>query len=138
MPCREGLVQLKDILDRICDGKGQAGDIDTLKRLAKTLEAACLCALGRTAANPVLSTLQYFEAEYKEHIDNHRCPGGVCKALITYSVNDNCTGCMLCAKNCPVNAITGEKKKKHVIDASVCTRCGACEAVCQYDAITVE
>lgn len=138
IPCREGLPQLRAILQRICDGKGEEADIDRIKKLAEALDNASLCALGQTSANPVRSTLKYFEDEFLAHIRDHKCPAGVCKELITYSVNDNCTGCMLCKKACPVEAITGEKKKKHVIDPDKCTRCGACEAVCKDDAITVE
>jgi ferredoxin len=138
VPCREGLVQLHEILERICEGKGRGDDIERLRNLSKTVELASLCALGRTAPNPVLSTLRFFEDEYKAHIEDHKCPGGVCKALITYSINDNCNGCGLCIKPCPVDAITGEKKKLHLLDQDKCTQCGACESVCNQDAITVE
>jgi NADH-quinone oxidoreductase subunit F len=138
VPCREGLVQMHEILIRICDGKGRSDDIARLRDLAKAVEVASLCALGKTAPNPVLSTLKFFEAEYVAHIEEHKCPGGVCKPLITYSINDNCNGCTLCVKPCPADCITGEKKKLHVIDADKCTRCGACESVCNQDAITVE
>ncbi len=138
IPCREGLPQLHAILVKICDGKGTVEDIAAIKRLATTMESTSLCALGQTAVNPVLSTLRYFEDEYLAHINDKKCPGGVCKELIEYSVNDKCTGCLLCKKACPVDAITGEKKQKHVIDTKKCTRCGACESACRDDAITVE
>jgi ferredoxin len=138
IPCREGLPQLHKILQKFCEGKGSDEDLAAIQRLATTMKSASLCALGQTAVNPVLSTLRYFEHEYHAHIHDKRCPGGVCKALITYSINDKCTGCMLCKKACPVEAITGEKKQKHVIDPAKCTRCGACESACQDDAITVE
>ena len=138
VPCREGLVQLHEILQRICDGEGREDDIERLRNLAHTIEVASLCALGGTAANPVLSTLRYFEDEYVAHIRDKKCPGGVCKPLITYTINDNCNGCLLCIKACPEDAITGKKKEKHVIDTEKCSRCGACESVCNQDAITVE
>jgi NADH-quinone oxidoreductase subunit F len=138
VPCREGLPQLHAILSRISEGTAVAEDIGRIHALAKVMETASLCALGKTSAYPVLSTLKYFMHEYEEHIRDHRCAGGVCKALITYSVNDNCTGCLLCKKACPVEAITGEKKKKHAIDPGICTRCGVCESVCNDNAITVE
>ena len=102
------------------------------------MKVGSLCALGQTSVNPVLSNLENFRDEFLAHINDKKCPAGVCKELITYSINDNCTGCMLCVKPCPVNAISGEKKKKHVLDKELCTRCGACEAVCKDNAITVE
>ncbi len=138
IPCREGLPQLHAILTKICDGKGSEEDLDASESLAKLMEKASLCALGKTSAYPVLSTLRYFRSEYEEHIRDHKCAGGVCKELITYSVNDNCTGCLLCKKACPVESITGEKKQMHTIDTETCTRCGVCESVCKDDAITVE
>ena len=103
------------------------------------MEKSCLCALGKTAAYPVLSTLKYFEDEYKQHVEQKKCPAGVCKALITYSINDNCTGCMLCKSACPVEAITGEKKKGDTwkIDQAKCDRCGVCIQSCKFDAIEV-
>jgi NADP-reducing hydrogenase subunit HndC len=96
-----------------------------------------MCGLGQTASNPVLSTLRYFRDEYLQHIVDRRCPAGVCKALITYSIDDNCTGCTLCAKTCAEGAISGAKKERHVIDSDKCTRCGACRSVCKFDAIKV-
>jgi ferredoxin len=98
---------------------------------------ATMCGLGQTAPNPVLSTLRYFRNEYIEHIKNKRCPAGVCKALITYSINTNCTGCLACLSMCPEGAITGKLKELHVIDPGKCIRCGACMSICQYDAIEV-
>ncbi|HUU03574.1 MAG TPA: NADH-ubiquinone oxidoreductase-F iron-sulfur binding region domain-containing protein [Myxococcota bacterium] len=138
VPCREGLQQMHVMLDRITKGEGREDDIERLESLARVMKKASLCALGQSAANPVLSTLRYFRDEYQTHITDRRCPAGVCKELITYSVNDNCNGCTLCLKNCPADAITGEKKKMHTIDTDKCTRCGACEAVCNQDAISVE
>jgi Fe-S-cluster-containing hydrogenase component 2 len=97
-----------------------------------------MCGLGQTAANPVLSTLQYFRDEYVTHINQKVCPAGVCKALITYSINEKCTGCQACAKLCPENAITGERNERHVIDLEKCIKCGACDSVCKYEAVVVK
>ena len=108
-----------------------------IEELALTIKDTTMCGLGQTASNPVLSTLQYFRREYFEHIEKQHCPAGVCKALITYSINDNCTGCTLCAKTCSEGAISGAKQQRHVIDADKCTRCGACVTVCKFDAIEV-
>jgi len=139
VPCREGLVQLHEIVERICEGQGREDDIERLRSLSRTVELASLCALGKTAANPVLSTLRFFEDEYIAHIEHGKCPGGVCKALITYGIDEeNCNGCTLCIKACPADAIAGEKKKLHTLDTEKCTRCGACEAICNQDAITVQ
>ncbi len=137
--CREGLKQLGSILDRICKGKGKEGDLELLADLSQTVSEASLCALGQTAPNPLLSTLRYFREEYQEHIRDKKCRAKVCKALITYSiVSENCTGCMICAKKCPEQAITGKKKEVHVLDESKCIRCGICMDVCTYDAIRVD
>jgi NADH-quinone oxidoreductase subunit F len=138
VPCREGLLQLAVMLDRICAGEGRADDVVRIERLCRVMETASLCALGRSAVNPVLSTLRHFGDEYEAHIGDRRCPAGVCKALVTYRINERCDGCMLCVKPCPVGAISGERKQRHVLDATTCTRCGACEAVCPSDAVTVE
>jgi NADH-quinone oxidoreductase subunit F len=138
VPCREGLQQMRDILVDITEGRGQEGDIELLESLGASIKDGALCALGSSAPNPVLSTIRYFRDEYEAHIKEKRCPAGVCKALITYSVDpDKCTGCTLCAKVCPVGAATGEKKKAHKIDPAKCTRCGACKESCQFDAIIV-
>ncbi|MFA5793651.1 MAG: NADH-quinone oxidoreductase subunit NuoF [Candidatus Brocadiia bacterium] len=130
IPCREGIAQMLDILKRITEGKGKPGDIQLLLDISDMLEAA-LCALGTTAANPVLTTLKYFRSEYEEHINNKHCPAHVCKALTTYYVNpQKCAGCMICLKQCPVKAIKGDRKMVHVIDQKTCTKCGTCFEVC--------
>jgi NADH:ubiquinone oxidoreductase subunit F (NADH-binding)/(2Fe-2S) ferredoxin/Pyruvate/2-oxoacid:ferredoxin oxidoreductase delta subunit len=139
VPCREGVRRMREILEDICAGKGKEGDIDLLEKMSKAIADGSLCALGGSAPNPVLSTLKYFREEYDAHIKNHRCPAGVCKALITYSINaEKCTGCGLCIKVCPTQATSGEKKKAHTINNDLCTRCGACIESCKFDAINVE
>ena len=131
VPCREGIRQMLKILNRICDGRGVESDIRTLETLADLLKDASLCALGQTAANPVMSTIKYFRDEYEAHIKEKRCPAGVCKALTSYYiVPEKCQACRICARECPVNAITGEKNIVHVIDQQKCTRCGTCIDVC--------
>ncbi len=137
VPCREGLKQLLIILERICSGAGQPDDLLSIERLSSVLTNGSLCALGSSAANPVNSTLKYFRDEYQAHIEDHRCPGGVCKSLITYSINDACTGCTACVKVCAFDAISGKKKSRHEIHDDKCTRCGACIAVCPDEAIEV-
>lgn len=135
-PCREGLVACRDLLSRICDGRGQEEDLATLEELGQWMTAASLCALGGSAANPVLSTIRFFKHEYEAHIREHRCPGGVCKELVTYSINaDNCNGCHVCVKACPSDAISGALKALHTIDAAACIKCGACLSVCKQDAV---
>jgi NADH-quinone oxidoreductase subunit F len=139
VPCREGVKRMSDILEDICAGKGKDGDIEILEEMSKAITDGSLCALGGSAPNPVMSTIRYFREEYDAHIKEHRCPAGVCKALITYSIDaEKCTGCGLCAKVCTVRAITGEKKKAHIIDKDKCTRCGACIQSCKFDAINVK
>ena len=136
--CREGLHQMSNILNRICKGEGQAGDVERLEELCSTVQDTSLCQLGGSAPNPVMSTINYFREEYEEHIKENRCRAGVCKALIEYTISaDNCTGCTLCFKNCPVDAITGEKKQVHVIDPGKCIKCGICYEVCKFDAVEV-
>jgi len=138
-PCREGVHRMRDILEDICGGNGQEGDVELLQRMSLAIMDGSLCALGGSAPNPVLSTIRYFRDEYEAHIKEKRCPAGVCKALITYSINpEKCTACGLCAKVCPTGAAHGEKKKPHVIDEATCTRCGACIESCNFEAINVE
>ena len=125
-----------EILTRICEGQGSSGDLDLLEDISITMQQASLCALGRTAPNPVLSTLRYFRDEYLEHISGHRCPAGVCRALSVFYIDPEvCNGCGVCARHCAVNAIQGEKKQVHVIDESICIHCGECYRQCAFDAI---
>ena len=137
-PCREGLYALDNTLQRICDGRGKEGDIEFLEELCNTVGETSLCGLGTSAVNPVQSTLRYFRSEYEEHIHEHKCRAGVCKALITYSIlAETCNGCAACLKPCPTQAITGEKKKLHDIDQKKCIKCGICFEVCKFDAVEV-
>jgi NADH-quinone oxidoreductase subunit F len=130
-PCREGLTQLEKILDRICRGKGRAGDLEVVDRLAKVMEDACLCALGKSAPFPVRSTLQHFKDEYEAHIKEHRCPAGACKDLTVYRViEEKCNGCGKCLRVCPSEAVTGKPKQLHQIDQQKCISCGACFEEC--------
>lgn len=138
VPCRVGTRAILETLERICDGGGHEGDIEYLSELSEAVKNSSLCGLGQTAPNPVLTTLRYFRDEYEAHIYEKRCPAKVCKGLITYEVvAELCTGCMVCARNCPVGAISGEKGEPHVIDPELCTRCGACRSLCNFDAVVV-
>ncbi len=139
VPCREGIIQMHAILTDICNGLGKEGDIDILEELGEVVKESSLCQLGGSAPNPVLSTLKYFRNEYEAHIKDKRCPGGVCKALITYEIDPElCTGCHACYKQCPQDAIAGEKKKPHIIDTEKCIRCGVCSEICKFDAVKIK
>ena len=133
--CRMGTQRMHEILDDISKGIGTLDQIDLLEELALAVKDTTMCGLGQTASNPVLSTLRYFRDEYVEHIQNKRCPAGVCEELIQYYINEECTACGLCKKACPEDAITGEKKVRHVIDTTKCIKCGACKSVCKFDAV---
>ena len=137
VPCRLGTKRMLETLERICAGEGREGDIELLEELAEYISEGTLCALGGTAPNPVLTTLRYFRSEYEAHINEKCCPAGRCKALITYYIGGNCTGCALCAKKCPTHAISGEKKQVHVIDEDLCINCDTCRQVCNFDAVKV-
>ncbi len=137
-PCRVGNKRLYEILDKITQGNGTMEDIDKLRNLSNVIRDTSLCGLGQTSPNPVLSTLDNFYDEYLAHIKDHKCPAGQCKALMQYVINQEaCVGCTACARVCPVNAISGERKKPHTIDTAICIKCGACYEKCKFDAIFI-
>jgi NADP-reducing hydrogenase subunit HndC len=137
-PCRDGLPRMLDVLNDITEGRGKEEDVALLEELCDLLTWGALCGLGTSAPNPVLSTIKYFREEYDAHIKDKKCPAGVCKALITYSIDaEACTGCRVCAKKCPQKCIAGEKKQAHVIDSEQCIRCGVCKDACTFDAVRI-
>ena len=137
--CREGTQRMYEIIQRITEGNGKKGDLELLQELAQACKDASLCGLGQTAANPVLSTLRYFAAEYKAHIEDKRCPAGVCTNLIRYSViPEKCTGCLACKNSCPQDAIRGVLRGVHIIDQEKCIKCGACLEACRFEAIETQ
>jgi len=139
LPCRLGLQSMLQFLDAFSSGKGSVEDIEALKSLARAVQDGSLCALGGSAPNPVLTTIRYFAEEYEAHIRDGKCPAGVCKDLITYRIDpDVCTGCGACARSCPQQCITGEKKEPHTIDETQCIRCGMCMESCKFGAVVVE
>ena len=119
-----------EILNKICDGQGTLEDLEKLEDLAQIIKDSSLCALGQSAPNPIISTIQHFRDEYLAHIVDKRCPSGVCKNLVSYFITDKCIGCDMCAKACPVSAIKGGKRERHEIDQSICIKCGACKKAC--------
>ncbi|SMP42005.1 NAD(P)-dependent iron-only hydrogenase diaphorase component flavoprotein [Desulfonatronum zhilinae] len=139
VPCRMGTQHLLRLLTAITEGRGAEDDLETVRKIGDTMKKASLCGLGQTAPNPALTTLNAFMDEYLVHIRDHKCPAGVCKALISFSIDPEvCTGCMACAKVCPVEAVSGTKKQPHAIDQQICIRCGACRSACKFGAVRVE
>ena len=134
--CRIGTKRMLDILDRLCTGKATRTHLDELERLAVQVGAGSLCGLGKTAPNPVLTTLRYFRDEYEAHLQG-RCPSRKCTALIKYSINADCTGCTICAQHCPVDAIPMAPYSQHIIDDGKCTRCDTCRLVCPHNAVEI-
>ena len=137
--CREGAAALLEILERICEGKGQEGDLELLEEISHAVKDASMCGLGQTLPNPVLSAVHHFREECEIHIKEKKCPARICKALIEYRIDEEkCTGCTECARVCPTQAASGEKEQPHKIDPAKCIKCGACLDACKYEAVIVE
>jgi NADH-quinone oxidoreductase subunit F len=135
-PCRDGLRQMYDILTDICESRGEDGDIELLEEICQTLVDASVCALGKSAPNPVLTTIKYFREEYEAHIRDKTCPAGVCAKLTAFAIDPGkCTGCTVCSRACPADAIAGPAKKPHSIDPGKCISCGSCREACRFDAV---
>jgi NADH-quinone oxidoreductase subunit F len=138
LPCRVGIDRMLEIVTDITEGRGSPEQMVLLEDLAETVSETSLCALGKTAPNPVISTLRYFRDEYEAHINDKRCPAGVCRELIEYWIDDEkCTGCGACLRACPHGAVEGEKKAARKIDASTCVKCGICHDECKFDAVVI-
>jgi len=134
-PCRIGNKRLHEMLTEICAGRGSMRTLEKLRQLAEVIKDTALCGLGQTSPNPVLSTLREFRNEYLDHVLNQKCAAGVCPALIRYTINEKCVGCMMCARNCPVGCISGERRQQHSIDQDRCIKCGVCLDTCKFHAI---
>lgn len=135
VPCREGTKRMLEMLEKITEGKGEDGDIEKMESLAETISTTSLCGLGQTASNPVTSTIKYFRDEYEAHINDKKCPAGICEELLEFFITDDCIGCTKCARNCPVSCIEGKVKELHVIDTEACIKCGNCMEVCPVGAV---
>ena len=137
--CRLGTKRMLEVLTRITDGEGKEGDVELLEELCLAIKDGALCGLGQTAPNPVLTTIKYFRDEYDAHIFEKKCPAHSCAKLTKYVIDPaKCKGCTMCARKCPANAISGEKKQPHVIDRAMCIGCGSCVATCKFDAISAD
>jgi NADH:ubiquinone oxidoreductase subunit F (NADH-binding)/Pyruvate/2-oxoacid:ferredoxin oxidoreductase delta subunit len=138
MPCRLGTKQMLDILEDICGGRGEVGDLELLQELAEAVQRGSLCGLGQTAPNPVLTALRYFRSEYENHVHDKKCPAGVCKPLFHFEIDPKkCNGCGVCLRKCPAQAVMGEKKQPHAIDQDICIKCGDCYRACKFEAIAI-